>query len=191
MLGSVLSIGASLLGSGKGGSKTDVASAPQSGFATLPKAVQDAYLNTYLPDALKQYNTPRTPIPLVRADAPQSIFDSQELAKLQQFSDAIGGYFSPIDQPLQQTYNPQPAAPAEDPAKKARQANIDAARQWAASIVSQPKGGQSYDANAVRMRLNSLDDDRLAALGAHIEGMGGVSAAIRDAWRAGQPFGLM
>lgn len=71
---------------------------PTSGFGTLPKAVQDAWLKTYLPDVQEQYNAPFQPLPMTRAVDPSTDpFASQGLYDLQQYSDAIGGLFTPLD----------------------------------------------------------------------------------------------
>lgn len=123
-IGEALTIGGALISGLGGKKKADVTSTPSGGFETLPEPVKNAYLNTYLPDVLKNYNKPRTPIPMARAQAPATPFDSQELWNLQQFSDAIGGYFSPKDAPLAETYKPaqaqQQAAPAAAGPQQAR-----------------------------------------------------------------------
>jgi hypothetical protein len=190
MLGSLLSIGGALIGGLAGKGKTEAASAPQGGFATLPKAVQDAYLNTYLPDVLKAYDAPRTPIPLARATEPGSVFDSKALAELQQFSDAVGGYFSPTGQPLQDTYNPQPPAPAAQANPNAKYA--DMAREWAS--VARPD--RTWQTGQLKGRLYDLFGDDAAKweeLGRLVEEAGGIgSPALRvnDMWSAkyGQSF---
>jgi hypothetical protein len=69
-----------------------------SGFAALPPEVQKVMLETYLPAAQKQFNKPYTAMPMQRVGAPQSIYDSPELYKLQQYSDAMGGMFTPLNQ---------------------------------------------------------------------------------------------
>lgn len=88
---------AGVAGSIFGGKKTKAQ--PTSGFATLPKPVQDAFLKTYLPDVLSQYDTPFQPIPMNRVSAPDpnDPFASRGLYDLQQYSDQIGGLFTPTD----------------------------------------------------------------------------------------------
>lgn len=93
-LGSALSIGASLIGAigGKDKAQPEVS---QSGFAALPQEVKDAYLKTALPAMLELYNTSYRPVPMKRVNAPQSVFDSQGMYELQQYSDRQGGMFTP------------------------------------------------------------------------------------------------
>lgn len=168
-----LMIGGSLISGLGGKSKGEASSAVQGGFDALPDAVKTAYLNTYLPDVLKQYNAPREPIPLVRANEPTTPFDSVELYNLQQFSDAVGGYFSPMGQSLQQTYNPQPAAAA--PANP-QAGNLAMAREWAQALT--PYGGaqglSQQSINQIRSRVGSMDEAGLAQLGALLAERGGV-----------------
>lgn len=73
----------SILGTGK-----QTTTETKSAFEGLPKEVKDAYIKTYLPSVLQQFSAPRQDIPMVRAQAPQSIFDSQELWRYQQFKDS-------------------------------------------------------------------------------------------------------
>lgn len=98
--------GAGIAGSLFGGKKQKAQ--PTSGFATLPKPVQDAFLKTYLPDVLSQYDAPFQAIPMNRVAAPDpnDPFASRGLYDLQQYSDSIGGLFSPTD--------PQKLLPQED-----------------------------------------------------------------------------
>ena len=101
VLGAILgavSLGAAALG---GGNKVKQTS--QSGFATLPAEVQQAYLKTYLPAVLQNFNAPRPQIPLSRAEAPTDIFGSQELYKYQKFKDAqrLRGTINAQSQPVQ------------------------------------------------------------------------------------------
>jgi hypothetical protein len=92
--GSVLSLGSTLTGlvGGKDKVRPEIR---QSGFATLPQEVKDAWLKTALPDMLKNYNTPYRPVPMKRVNAPQSPFDSQAMYELQEYSDRQGGLFTP------------------------------------------------------------------------------------------------
>ena len=58
-------------------------------------------------------------------------FDSQELYNLQKLSDAVGGYFSPVGQPIQDVYNPQPTqAPTADPNAAKSAALEGKGRDW-------------------------------------------------------------
>lgn len=175
--GSILSIGAGLLGGLGGGKDTKSASAPQGGFETLPQPVKDAYLQTYLPDVLKDYAKPREPIPLGRATAPTTPFDSQELYRLQQFSDAVGGYFSPMDKTLQEVYNPQPTQVPTDPAA-ASAADGDYAAQFFASLpsnayTSSPTWGYNVG-NAQQLFRGASKEDK-AKIGKIIKDAGGLS----------------
>lgn len=174
-----LMIGGSLLSGLGGKSKGEATSAVSGGFDALPEQVKTAYLNTYLPDVIKQYNTPREPIPLVRANEPQSPFDSVELYNLQQFSDAVGGYFSPMGQSLQQTYNPQPAQ--QTPAANPQQGNIDLARQYMSMLAPGGSRGAALsqlDVNNARQRMLGFDDAKLADIGAMIAANGGLQKAV-------------
>lgn len=80
-----------------------------SGFSALPKQVQDAYLNTFLPGALDWYsnNKEYQALPMKRVNAPSSPFDSQGLYDLQQYSDSVGGLFSPYGQKQQEEQSSQ------------------------------------------------------------------------------------
>ena len=145
-----LSIGATLIGGLGGGKDTDVASAPQGGFETLPQPVKDAYLNTYLPDVLKQYNKPRTPIPMIRAEQPQSVFDPQELFRLQQFSDMVDGYFSPKDATLKDVYSGNAAVPGQPAAPAGPGQNEMLARDWINQRASEMAQFAPQDAERLR-----------------------------------------
>lgn len=78
----------------KGGAPAQQAS----GFAAMPPEVQKVLLETYLPAAQKQFQKPYTAMPMERVGPPKDIFDSSELYKLQQYSDQMGGMFTPLDQ---------------------------------------------------------------------------------------------
>ncbi len=80
----------------KKGSKA-VESVPTSGFGALPQPVQDAWLKTYLPAVTAQYERGYQAPPMERVSAPTTIFDSPELYKMQQYSDAMGGMFTPTN----------------------------------------------------------------------------------------------
>lgn len=75
--------------------KPKAAPTQESGLAALPPAVQDAWVKTYLPQVLGNYEKGFQARPMQRVGAPKNIFDSQELYKLQQYSDAMGGMFTP------------------------------------------------------------------------------------------------
>lgn len=108
---------ANLLDSLVGGSKQNQNSV--SGIAALPPEVQQAYIKTLLPAALKQFEKPFRPAPMQRVNAPSTPFDSQAMYQLQQYSDAMGGMFTPTNQTPAQSpyatgnqYGLQPTAPA-------------------------------------------------------------------------------
>lgn len=92
-------MGASLASSALGamkGNKDATGGGSQSGFAALPKEVQDFLLQTYLPKVQNYANMPFQAAPMQRADTSgNDIFASQGLSDLQKFSDAAGGYFTP------------------------------------------------------------------------------------------------
>jgi hypothetical protein len=75
---------------------------------TVPKPVQDAILETYLPEALERFHAPRVPTPMMRVGAPTKPTDSIGLYNLQRFSAQQGGMFSPMRSQPQQA--PAPAA---------------------------------------------------------------------------------
>lgn len=69
------------------------------GYATLPDEVKKAYEETYLPGVLDYFDSPYHNTPMVRAEYletdPQ--FMSRALQRTQEYSDAIGGLFSALD----------------------------------------------------------------------------------------------
>jgi len=130
-IGEALSIGGSLLGGlGGGKSKTSQVSI----FDSMPGPLKDAYLKNYLPKVNDYLNMPYQAIPMARANEPQSIFDSPELYRLQQFSDAQGGYFSPYTDPNAQG--------GEDPAaaQAAQQQQMEELRN---EMIARQGGGRS------------------------------------------------
>ena len=98
-----MAIGLALAGAGMlasaFGNKNKGAKPAQSGFNALPKAVQDAWLENYVPDVMSQYNAGYQGVPMSRVEAPTDVFGSQALYDLQQFSDNVGGFFSPLQAP--------------------------------------------------------------------------------------------
>lgn len=83
------------------------------GFAALPKSVQDAWLNTYLPKAMAASQLPYQAIPMQRATNPANDpFASQALWDLQRYSDAKGGLFSPMMAGSSPTAGAPAAAPS-------------------------------------------------------------------------------
>jgi len=88
-------VGSTLL-SGLFGGKSKTQTSQPTGFNALPKAVQDAWLNVALPKITQTANRPYQSMPMQRVGAPKDIFDSQALYDLQNYSDSMGGYFSPI-----------------------------------------------------------------------------------------------
>ncbi len=80
------------------GSKKAKPATSESGFQALPPEVQRVLLESYLPGVQKQFNKPYTAPPMKRVGKPKDIFDSQGLADLQQYSDSMGGMFTPINQ---------------------------------------------------------------------------------------------
>lgn len=66
------------------------------GFETLPQEVKDAYLQTFLPDALENYNRPYQAPITRRYVETDPIFQSAALSDFQRYSDQNGGLFSPI-----------------------------------------------------------------------------------------------
>lgn len=104
-----LTLGGSLLSGLFGGDDTE----PQKqGFAALPKRVQDAFLDTYLPAALEDFERQYEPLlPFARAQDPrQDPFASQGLFEIQQMADRSGGLFGA---PPQQQATPPAAVDAE------------------------------------------------------------------------------
>lgn len=72
---------------------------PTDGYATLPQPVKDAYEKTYLPGVMDYFNSPYHNTPMIRADAFESDprFASKAAQRIQEYSDAIGGLFTPYD----------------------------------------------------------------------------------------------
>lgn len=104
---SAIAGGLGLLGSVLG-NKNKGAEPSKSGFAALPKEVQNAYLDTYLPDVLEQYKQPFQAIPMARVEDTGDPFQSQALLDLQQYSDDIGGLFTPYGDMQNQTTASEP-----------------------------------------------------------------------------------
>jgi len=118
--------GAGLLGGLFGGKKG--VSSGASGFAAMPEAVQQAYLKTYLPAILQNYNAGYQSIPMQRVQAPSSPFDSRAMYDLQQYSDALGGYFSPMGGQGQQV-NPNTASPVNDSSSPVNDAYLESLKR--------------------------------------------------------------
>ncbi len=119
-------MGTSMLSSLFGGKKG--VSSGASGFAAMPEAVQQAYLNTYLPGVLQNYNTGYQSMPMQRVQAPSSPFDSRAMYDLQQYSDALGGYFSPMQGQGQQT-NPNTTNPVNDSSSPVNDAYMESLKK--------------------------------------------------------------
>lgn len=95
------------------GKKKDKPATSESGFAAMPPEVQRIFLETYLPGAQKQFEKPYQAPPMKRVNRPSSIFDSQGLYDLQQYSDAAGGLFTPLSK--QPGASAKPSATPVDP----------------------------------------------------------------------------
>lgn len=80
------------------GKKGNTPAANPTGFDALPQPVQDAWLKTYLPQALAVDQKKFQGMPMTRANTNPGIFDSQGLADLQRYSDSVGGIFNPRTQ---------------------------------------------------------------------------------------------
>lgn len=95
ILGALASIGASFLGGSKQkGPRTEF----HTNLSTLPKGAQDLYLNSYIPAVGDLFSSSFTTIPMMRAQQPKSLFDSQALYDFQKYSDDIGGFFNQQDE---------------------------------------------------------------------------------------------
>ena len=95
MFGSLLApiAGAVIGGLGSKGSSVQSATV-KTGFEQLPEFAQDLYKEQYAPAVQEAFTGPFvSPFPLEQVGAPQSVFDSPELYKLQQYSDMVGGLF--------------------------------------------------------------------------------------------------
>lgn len=90
-------LGIASLAAGAFGKKKAKASTSKKGFAALPEEVQQVFLETYLPGIKQQYAKQYQPPPMKRVNRPSSVFDSQGLYDLQQYSDAAGGLFTPLN----------------------------------------------------------------------------------------------
>lgn len=62
----------------------------------VPKPVQDAILETFLPDALDRFKQERTPTPMFRGGMTGSSIPLRGVQNLQNYSDSIGGMFTPV-----------------------------------------------------------------------------------------------
>ena len=136
--------GAGALASAFGGKKGQAPA--QQGFAALPKKVQDAYLETYLPAVLEQYEQPFQPIPMQRAVDTGDPFQSQALLDLQQFSDDVGGLFTPL--------NPEQQAAEEQPVE-----NRDSILEMIDFVVNRPKGNVVGSNLRHGFRANQLGEE--------------------------------
>lgn len=105
-LGAALGAAGGLIGAAKGGVK---GGDPLKTWDTVPKPIQDAILNTYLPGILTQYNKERVPTPMMRASTettgPLAMRGS---ANLQRYSDSVGGMFQPMFPQAKQQVPQQP-----------------------------------------------------------------------------------
>lgn len=116
MAGGLAGIGGALSGVGAiagAMGKDKQAAQPVSGYATLPKPVRDAYERVYLPGVLDYFDNPFYNIPMKRYENTDPIFGSQALRDVQQWSDAVGGLFSPYktgDEDPENQYSPEQQA---------------------------------------------------------------------------------
>ncbi len=69
------------------------------GYATLPDDVKKAYEQTFLPGVMDWYDDPYYNVPMRRYDETDPMFKSRALSDVQQWSDAVGGLFSPYIDP--------------------------------------------------------------------------------------------
>jgi len=138
----VAGIASSLVGGSKG-QKT-----PASGFYALPGEVQDAYLKTYLPAVMDVYNQGYQGIPMARVSAPTSPFDSKALYQLQQYSDAIGGLFSPYGR------GNKAKSDAEKQAQEAAAKKQSLAQQYLSAMSANP-----YAARGARLSDGSFSGE--------------------------------
>lgn len=100
--GDLLSLGGTLLG---GLGQDEPKRAEQStGFNALPKEVRDAWIKTFLPAAMAQFQQPYKAMPMKRYQPTGTAFDSAAMQDLQNYSDQMGGLFTP--------FNQSPAKPA-------------------------------------------------------------------------------
>ncbi len=114
----MVSAGGSLLGGLFGKKKGEAPATQVQGFAALPKEVQNAWLQTYLPQVLEQNKKTYEAPPMMRAPTQAGIFDSQGLADLQRYSDSIapsGGLFPYKDPNAAPVAPPAPVAAAPAP----------------------------------------------------------------------------
>lgn len=157
-IGSIISVGASLLGGAKGKDKatasqstesSESSSSSTSGFAALPPAVQDAWLKTYLPTVLQNYtnNQVYKAPPMARVNNPRSVFDSAALNDLQKYSDKVGGIFTPVPPGTKAPGIPNtPMAPATVPTTEPVSPTTE--NPPIAQAPIQPGGVNGYDGSA-------------------------------------------
>ena len=68
------------------------------GYEALPEFVKEVYEDTYIPDVKKYYSSPFHNVPMVRSEyfEQDPMFASKSASMMQDYSDAIGGLFSPF-----------------------------------------------------------------------------------------------
>lgn len=169
----ILGIGGALLGAA--GSKKDKPAEQKSAFESLPKEVQEAWLKTFLPQVLEQNKQPYKSMPMGRYQPTGDIFENQGLKKLQEYSDSVGGLFSP--------YGTTPANAGKNTAPPVAESTIPADVQKMALanqfINSQGMGflntpqGQLSPNNLRAMGMYEKSDKGLTELGDLIAKKGG------------------
>ena len=104
-IGGVLSGAGAVIGGLKGGTKGG-GTQPVPVWDQVPEPVRRAITETILPAAQNRFNEERIPTPMERVLAPSTPFDSPELYKIQQYSDSIGGLFTPVNKGGPKAANP-------------------------------------------------------------------------------------
>lgn len=141
-----LLVGAGAIASAFGGKKKQVTQETQSGFQALPKEVQDLLLNSYLPKVQNTLDMPYQAIPMQRAENPAGDpFASKALWDLQNFSDAAGGYFTPLQAgsmaPNPASYQGAAGSKPAMPASNNAPAGGDLAAQWLSALSAPGNAG--------------------------------------------------
>lgn len=180
MLGSILS-GVGAIAGALGGSKGTKAQTTNV-WTEMPAAVKKSWLETYLPQVMDYNQLGFQPVPMKRAQAPSSPFDSQALWELQQYSDQMGGYFSPL-----QGYQAQGQTSAEEEQKKLDEQKKAQAMQAAQMFLAtgmrpgQAEGGAMGSNNMRNYRNQYQTTEQLQKLGEMLANnqIGGIRQTAR------------
>lgn len=143
-LGDALELGSAALGIAGEVQGPNVQAMPQSGYETYPDWLKEIYEETYAPAMLEQFNEPFRQQPMQRYTAdPDDPFASQAMLGLQEYSDAIGGLFTPYTDYAATPEGPAMQEPAmAEPVTAEVPATTQAAIDEAMLAAAMPGNGQ-------------------------------------------------